>query len=287
MSLQAARQEDTEAIEAFLIAHSDTSMFLRSNLRSFGPCGGEARNATRMWLQRGSGGGVEGVLGISTAGFVLTQLPADTDDGEARDVLGGSQVKGMAGASEQVHRLRAALGLSAAAANLDEDEPLYSLDLRDLIVPAGTSTLRPATEDDRALVEAWRQAYLVETIHFTEDEAAELAPGDVDGMLERGTLMLQIAPDGEPVSMTSFNAILPDMVQIGNVYTPPESRGRGYARRCVALHLERARCGGARRAILFASGPSASRAYEAIGFRRIGSFTLLVLSEPQLVAAEP
>ena len=34
--------------DAFLRARSDTSMFLRSNLRAFGPCGGKSPHATRM-----------------------------------------------------------------------------------------------------------------------------------------------------------------------------------------------------------------------------------------------
>ncbi len=95
--------------------------------------------------------------------------------------------------------------------------------------------------------------------------------------------MLLERPTGEPLAMTSFNAILPDMVQIGNVYVPPELRRRGYARVVVARHLARVRAEGVRRAILFASGPAASRAYESIGFREEGSFTLLFFAEIQSV----
>lgn len=287
MAFEVAHGTEAAAIETFLAAHADTSMFLRSNLRAHGPCGGAARDATRMWLQKGQGGAIEGVLGVSTAGMVLAQLPAGSASGEVRGILAGVSVTGMAGASDQIHALRKALGLATAPVNLDEDEPLYSLDLAELVVPPGETRLRPAGAEDRLLAEAWRRAYLVETIHFSEAEAAEMAPQDVAGMLERGSLMIQIDAAGVPVSMCSFNAILPDMVQVGNVYTPTERRGQGLARRCVALHLRVAREDGVKRAILFASGPSASRAYEAIGFRRIGSFTLLMLSDAQIVAPCP
>ena len=82
--------------------------------------------------------------------------------------------------------------------------------------------------------------------------------------------------DGEPVALTGFNARLPDIVQVGGVYMPPEARGRGLARRAVALHLTQARAAGAGRATLFASGAAAVACYAALGFERIGSFTLVL-----------
>ena len=74
-----------------------------------------------------------------------------------------------------------------------------------------------------------------------------------------------------------------DLVQIGGVYTPPGLRGQGHARRAVALHREEARAEGIRTAILFASGAAACRAYEAIGFERIGSYALSILRKPVAV----
>ncbi len=274
MYLRPATTDDTPAIERFLVQHTDTSMFLRANLRMFGPCGGPAREATRMWL-REEGGAITGVLGHTTFGVVLVQMPGDMPQAAILSTLGQSEIKGIFGATEQVHQLRRLLGLDSADAQLDDDEPLYSLDLDHIDTPDGASTLRGATPADSSLMVDWRQAYLMETFHFSEDEAAEIAQADVDRMLERQSLMLLECADGTPLAMTSFNAILPDMVQIGNVFTPLNVRGQGYARRAVALHLEVARHDGVKRAILFASGPAASRAYEAIGFRQIGCFTLL------------
>ncbi|SNS14934.1 GNAT family N-acetyltransferase [Tropicimonas sediminicola] len=285
MEFRPATLHDTASIDTFLRARSDTSMFLRSNLRAFGPCGGKAPHATRMWLQSEAGGALCGVLGISTAGFVLVQLPGGAEPVELRRVLCGAEIKGILGASDQARAVQQALALGAAPAKLDDDEPLYSLDLDHLWVPPGETRLRRALPSDRDLLINWREEYLVETIHFSPEEAIETAPGDIDGMMERGALMLLQDTSGTPCAMTSFNAILPDMVQIGNVFTPDEKRGQGHARRAVALHLERARAAGVERAMLFASGPAASRAYEAIGFDRIGRFTLLIFEQPQTICA--
>ena len=273
MIYRAALPDDSGAIAAFLEEHSDTSMFLRANLAEYGPCGGDARNATQMWIC-GTGGEVTGVFGITSAGHVLVQFPEDAPP---------AQIAGILGATGQVRQVQALLGLADAETQLDEDEPLYSLALAHLIVPPTDNILRAAQAADTALLQRWRTAYLIETIHFSPEEAQEIAPGDVAAMIGRGSLMLLERPTGEPLAMTSFNAILPDMVQIGNVYAPPELRRRGHARDAGAQHLGRARVAGVKRAILFASGPAASRAYEAIGFRQIGRFTLLFFEQHQTV----
>src|SRR5438552_2962199 len=100
--------------------------------------------------------------------------------------------------------------------------------------------------------------------------AAAMGPSGVAAVAAHcwnGILLLQAQGDhwlledrGEPLSYTAFNARLPDIVQVGGVWTPPALRGRGYARCAVAGSLLEARAGGARRAILFTSSASAARA---------------------------
>ena len=97
---------------------------------------------------------------------------------------------------------------------------------------------------------------------------------------EEGTHRVLMA-DGRALAMTGFNSRVPEMVQIGGVYTPPGLRGRGHARRAVALDLLAARQGGATGATLFSASEPASRAYAALGFRRIGDWTLLLFDGPQ------
>jgi len=112
----------------------------------------------------------------------------------------------------------------------------------------------------------------------------EEARGRAERALATGDVRL-LELDGAPVAMTAINARLPDMVQIGGVYTPEELRGRGYARLAVALHMAEERAKAVRTAILFASGPAACRAYEAIGFERIGTYSLAILREPVRLGA--
>ena len=82
--------------------------------------------------------------------------------------------------------------------------------------------------------------------------------------------------------MSAFNAALPDMVQIGGVYTPPALRGHGYGRAVVAGSLLEARADGVERSILFtaAGNAPAQRAYRALGYRVVGRYGVVVFAEP-------
>jgi predicted GNAT family acetyltransferase len=69
---------------------------------------------------------------------------------------------------------------------------------------------------------------------------------------------------------------MPDSVQIGGVFTPPQYRSRGYARSAVGGTLLDARERCVRRAILFTGedNVAAIAAYRALGFERIGDFNI-------------
>jgi hypothetical protein len=51
------------------------------------------------------------------------------------------------------------------------------------------------------------------------------------------------------------------------------------------LHLQELREVGVRRAVLFSSSPAACRAYEAVGFRHIGSYALALFAGPVAIGA--
>lgn len=73
-----------------------------------------------------------------------------------------------------------------------------------------------------------------------------------------------------PVCMTGFNAVLPEIVQVGGVYTPPDLRGQGFAKVAVAQHLMEVAVDGVTEAVLSAANDSAARVYTALGFQRTG-----------------
>lgn len=294
--MRPARPADIPALEAFLARHAETSMFLRANL-VHGVTGGTDPYATRYWL---AGDPVAGVVALTTQGMVLVQCPGGAGDGAeggagggaeggagggARAVLAGETVTGLNGAADQVRVLAAELGLESAPVALARDEPLYRLALAELTVPPGTSRMRAARAGDGPLLSRWRADYMTEALNAAPGAANEAtAARQIAAQTALGTLRV-LEEAGAPVAMTAFNAVLPDIVQVGGVWTPPGQRGRGHARRLVALHLAEAAAQGVARAILFASGPPAMRAYEAVGFRRIGAYRLVLFDAPRTVAA--
>jgi predicted GNAT family acetyltransferase len=277
--LREARAGDEPAIEAFLARHAETSMFLRSNLAQFGLFDRESPHGTQFW--RAGADGITAVFGLSNAGFAMVQAPDAPDalfaDFAARVV--GRRLAGLTGAVDQVARMRAALGVDGAAYALDAPEPLYRLTLDGLRIPPGEGRIRAPGATDRALIFDWTRAYSAELHMSPPERLDEEARGRTERALTSGDVRI-LENGGTPVGMTAINARLPDMVQIGGVYTPPALRGRGHARRAVALHMDEVRAEGIATAILFASGPAACRAYEAIGFERIGAYALAILKEP-------
>lgn len=85
----------------------------------------------------------------------------------------------------------------------------------------------------------------------------------------------------QPVAMSAFNAVLPEIVQIGGVFVPRRLRNRGYARLAVAQHMVEARARGVQRAVLFAASEAAVRAYRAIGFQPAAAISLVLFDGAQ------
>ena len=272
---------DESLVDAFLASHRDSSMFLRANARRAGlTYRGGTGEATYAGVLRD--GGVVGVAAHCWNGMVLLQAPDHAAD-LARACVGfsGRAVTGLSRPLEQVQQARSALQLDPADLALDGAEGLYALDLSELMVPEalsqGTLVCRPPSAEERGLLCAWRLAYDIEILGATDsEEHRQRSAHFLDAQIAEGNAWVAIS-DGVPVSLAAFNASLPDIVQLGGIYTPLEFRGRGFAKVAVAASLLVARDRGASRAVLFTNNPSAVRSYTAIGFQRIGDYSLLLL----------
>ncbi|MGR6429981.1 GNAT family N-acetyltransferase [Rhizobium sp. PAMB 3174] len=280
-------QTDTPFLSSFLATHADTSMFLRSNVLRSGLDYRDAAYHGQYFGACGPDGEILGVIAHFWNGNIMLQVP-DRDIRSALIVRLMAEIErpvcGILGVPEQVDDVIEAFGLLRQQFALYADEDLYALPLSDLIVPANAGFLVPASEFDQNILISWLRAYNIEALGAQDDE-------DLDKRLHREFDSGQAIAerwawivDGLPVALSGFNARLLDVVQVGPVWTPPQFRNRGYARRVVAATLERARAEGVSRSILFTNNPSAAKAYEAIGFRRTGKYRLALLSKPHLVA---
>lgn len=281
---------DEEALLAFLVTRPDTTMFLRGNLRQAGLVDrGEPLQGT--YAAAFEGDRVVAVAGHFWNGNVILEAPV-----HLREVLGAAlaassrDLRGLVGTHAQVVEARTLLALEEAPAMMDSHEVLYALDLADLRVPealaTGEVTHRRASMDDLDVMLPWRLAYDLETLGADDTPAFRKAGRQrVTHWIGLGNAWV-LEQDGRPVSMTGFNAVLPDCVQVGGVYTPPELRSRGHARAAVAGSLLDARADGATRTILFTAEENhpARACYEGLGYEIVGDYGLVLFRHAHRVA---
>lgn len=278
---------DEETIRSFLAKHADTSMFLRSNLRTAGLVD-EGAPYQGTWCGAFADGDDPPLVAVAVHGWngiVLVQANAGEREalGEAAfraveaTAARGRTVRGIIGPYDQVTATRTALGLAERKAELENKEFLYALDLAKLVIPPGVVHVRPTLATDLDLCAAWRVDYCQEAMGMTRGEAESRARADVERTHARGDSFVLADQAGTLVSYSAFNARVEDAVQVGGVWTPKEERGHGYGRAVVAGSLVLARALGVTRAVLFTGewNTPAQKAYEAIGFERIGDFGLI------------
>ncbi|HEX4628628.1 MAG TPA: GNAT family N-acetyltransferase [Gemmatimonadales bacterium] len=284
--LRVLRPGDEVDLDTFLARHADTSMFLRANARAAGLVDrGEPMQAT--YVAAVVDGRIRGVAAHCWNGMVLVQAPEHVA-AVTREAVRHSRraVTGFSGPWEQVVPARRALDLEAAPAAKDSREELYVLDLARLILPPALAggqlrCCHPQESELEQLVE-WRVQFALEALGAADGpELRRSSRADVLLHHQRGSdWVLRAGPD--LVSYSVFNAMLPEIVQIGGVWTPPELRRRGYARSVVAGSLLAARKQSVQRAVLFAdpSNASARAAYLALGFQIVGDYGLVLLRPP-------
>lgn len=269
---------DREALVDFMFANAPMLMFPLTNLTRYG-MGGTHPRAINAWVAK-NGEKITDVLTISAEGIVFPCCP-NANWAAVANVAKGRMIKGFIGEALQVAAVRHAVGLTRKA-NLDATEPSYLLNISDLIMPDVSGfTLQPLTAAPVDLLIAWRTDYQISTLETPPDVARERAEREIKAYIQTDSHRVLFC-DGKPVGMTGFNAELPEIVQIGGVYTPPEFRSRGFARVALAMHLSEASIDGVTQAVLSAANEPAARAYLALGFERIGSFAIAIYEDPQV-----
>ncbi len=288
ISIRKLQPGDEAEIDAFLERHAESSMILRSNLAAVGlrPDRGQPLEGTWMAAVTDAGE-IVAVAGHFWNGNVALQAPTAIEP-LVRAVVANAvrPLGGIIGPWAQVMAGRAALGLQDANTYLDSKEILFALDLENLAVPAplsdGRFRVRYAVEADHEFLAEWYAHYSRETLGI---EISEKSRNDVAASLARRiaerTQFVLLDADDRALGASTFNAISGQWVQIGGVWTPVENRGRHIARACVAGSLRIANATGVRRSILFTGSHNvpAIRAYEAIGFRPIGDYAILIFRE--------
>jgi uncharacterized protein len=139
-------------------------------------------------------------------------------------------------------------------------------------LPAVEGHLRLAVQDDIELVSQWGYAFNMEVFGVADPsrarQAIELRIADKDVYLWEDQTICSMAMKTRPTRHG---------ISIGQVYTPPEFRGKGYATACVGNLSQRLLKSGWQFCALFAdtTNLSANHIYQKIGYQPVSDFAVI------------
>lgn len=293
MQYRKLHDADFDAATAFLANHAATCMVLRGNLRTAGI---ERRRhpLSGSWFgEVAKDGSIHAIIAQFGNGNVFIEtgdqpsVPKGLTEVFLADPL--KPVAGVFGRADVAQGFLGQLRLEDAPYAINASDVLYELDLHKLIVPqnarADDFQMVDAEKIERNTLLRWLRAYEIEALGAEDTPAldSKIASRLVNALDARS--MWGLIVDGNAVSLSGFNAALPDMVQVGPVWTPPEERSKGYARILVAKTLLAARARGVKGAVLSTDNEAAAKAYEALGFEKVGRYRLALLKTPVNLAS--
>jgi GNAT superfamily N-acetyltransferase len=289
LSVRALGPSDAARVNLLLAGARDETMFLRSNIRQ-GGLAYEGLPLQGKYFGAFVDETLVGVAALCWNGMVVVYaplgLPQLLDAVVAEALARGPEILGLSGPSHQLRGGREALGLTARAVLNDVDAKLFGLNLgalkRPPLLDEPGVILRRARVSDLPVLVEWDIGFRMEALGdlSAEQSRKEITRTLADHLASGAPNIRLLECHGKLVARTMFGAMCSEMVHVGGVWTPPGERGKGYGRAAVAGSLYEAAAGGVRRAVLFAHDANAIRAYEAIGFRQVGYYTLVTLAEP-------
>lgn len=147
-------------------------------------------------------------------------------------------------------------------------------------MPAGAA--RVATPDDIQLASGLETAFAAETGQRRAPTAL------IESRLRAGHLMLwEVA--GQPVSAASISALVSGVARIGQVYTPPEHRNRGYGAAVTVATTRLAFGYGATSAILFTdlANPTSNALYARLGYQPVEDKVVIAFRPAEEACSRP
>lgn len=287
MSIRRLTPDDESDVEDFLRDQLESSMFLLHNVSRGGlTYQGNRHQAEYFGVFRGNT-----LLGLAAHTWLDT-LVLQCPSLEALEALEkhlprliSRPIKGVLGPRDQCVELMDRLSLDRSNASLDQDEPLYRLELARMRCPAAlqdpTLIVRPPRPDEHLLLSRWRLLWLQEIMLYRPSEALDrrAAHETLLAIEEQRAFVLENRPvDGPPelVSWCCFNAVCDGAVQLSGLWTPHTLRGRHFGQVAAAGALLHARdvLGAKIATVLLDEGNRPALACcEALRFERVGRFS--------------
>lgn len=269
-------------LDRFLMTRAESSLMLLSNSRRAGleDRGGIFQGTYAAYHD---GDGITGVAAHFWNGMVVFQAPGNPAGLlHAAVTTSGRHCTGIAGPYDQVEYLLPEILRDHPHPAMNGRDTLLSLGLDALVVPdilrrCGI-TCRHPTDDEVPVMINWHIAFMRELFGRDIPASFEDEARDLIGYQQETGNHWVLETGGTKVATTAMSGGIPEIVQVGGVYTPPEYRNRGYGRAIVAGSLLESRTRGVEKAIRFTGTdmPAAQKMYRALGFRPIGEYGLVI-----------
>lgn len=284
MIIRILNNNDTSVLDEYLARQWQYTMFMRANM---------ARAEIEYTAQPFSSdyigafdnkGAMVGVLSHNWKGGIMVCIDNHTVLQELIDYfknMVNRPITAIMGDDKCASILQKQLGILNADYRVNRLTDLYYLNLNQLSMPVGFdfSSVKMVLPDDshKDILLEWMLGFEEETMELPHTAQQKKAiQNKVETILKTQTHWILLA-DGVPVSLSGFNAMLADVVQVGPLWTPPEHRGWGYARALVALTLAHIKETGVEKTVVFTASPAAKKAYQSIGYERIGQYKIAIL----------
>lgn len=271
-------QNISQVIE-FLDNHIETSMFLASNLETYGPNLGKSPNSANFQCISNREE-IVGVFCLTRRGILLAETGGETI--HANQILEHCQqedifIEGVVGEWKIAESIWSLYTTSPKIReSLRSKETLYHLKL-------SKESPKPPQETQSRLLKAsdfdsWiplNRAYMQEEgfpQNLTLEKQRALFSETAEQLRWWG-----LFGDSQLISIASLNAIYQTIGQIGGVFTRPNLRRKGHARTVLEkLISDSLEIHQLKKIILFTSekNVAAKRLYESLGFKQIGDFAI-------------
>ena len=164
-------------------------------------------------------------------------------------------------------------------AHLETSERIYRL--TEVIPPQPVPGFaRPAMAADRDRIREWVWAFHLEALG--DDDRADAEESADRWIAGRGRTLNVWEVHGAIVSLVGVTGPTPNGIRIGPVYTPPESRGRGYASALTAAVSQAQLDAGRTFVFLFTdlANPTSNHIYQAIGYEPVSDMDVWKYERP-------
>lgn len=287
MHIRPLHEKDEEPLKNFLRLYREQSMFIRNNFYRSGllyqnmPFHGNYIGAVDDQEC------IHGILVHYWNGNLMTQTSSQNI---LKNLIASGKnyfkrpIAGFIGMDDHVMEIIKNFHLTHHPYHINRREILYSLNLNTLklwTLPPDMHIV-PAKEVDISILINWMYLYDKEALGADDSASTFKKAQEKASQLQKEDCWVLVCKN-MPVALCAFNARVENSVQIGPVWTPKDSRNKGYARILINNTLYHAYKNGVKSAILFTDNSAAIKIYESIGFQKIGYYRLAFLKEPILL----